>query len=71
MVSDIATIEEKDGGTFLTIVDENFAPRLLSMLWRTFGRERIEQVTRLEIFAKGTAVTDIESLKLDPEEELK
>ena len=71
MVSDIATIEEKDGGAFLTIVDENFAPRLLSMLWRTFGRERIEQVSRLEIFAKGTAVTDIESLKLDPEEELK
>jgi len=54
MVSEIATIEEKEGGTFLSINDENFAPRLLSLLWRTFGRERIEQITRLEIFAKGT-----------------
>ena len=71
MVSDIATIEEKEGGTFLTIVDENFAPRLLSLLWRVFGRERIEQITRLEILAKGVTVTEIESLKLDPEEELK
>jgi putative methanogenesis marker protein 17 len=71
MVSEIATIEEKEGGTFLTINDENFAPRLLSLLWRTFGRERIEQLTRLEILAKGTVAKDIESLKLDPEEELK
>ncbi len=54
MVSEIATIEEKEGGTFLAINDENFAPRLLSLLWRTFGRESIEQVTRLEVLAKGT-----------------
>ncbi len=71
MVSEISTIEEKEGGTFIAINDENFAPRLLSLLWRTFGRERIEQVTRLEIFAKGATAKDIESLKLDPEEELK
>jgi putative methanogenesis marker protein 17 len=71
LVNDIAVIEEKDGGTFITIVDENYAPRLLSMLWRTFGRERIEQITRLEILAKGTAPAEIETLKLDPEEEMK
>ena len=71
MVSEIATIEEKEGGAFLTINDENYAPRLLSLLWRTFGRDRIEQITRLEIFAKGATGRDIESLKLDPEEELK
>jgi putative methanogenesis marker protein 17 len=70
-VSEIATVEEKEGGVFLEITDENYAPRLLSLLWRTFGRERIEQVTRLEIFAKGVTVNDVESLKLDPEEELK
>jgi putative methanogenesis marker protein 17 len=71
MVSEISTIEEKEGGAFITINDENYAPRLLSLLWRTFGRERIEQITRLEIFAKGATSKDIESLKLDPEEELK
>ncbi|MGD0817326.1 MAG: methanogenesis marker 17 protein [Methanomassiliicoccales archaeon] len=71
MVSEISTIEEKEGGTFIAINDENYAPRLLSLLWRTFGRERIEQITRLEIFAKGTTAKEIESLRLDPEEELK
>jgi putative methanogenesis marker protein 17 len=71
MVSEISTVEEKEGGTFLSINDENYAPRLLSLLWRTFGRERIEQVTRLEIFVKGTTSKDLQSLKLDPEEELK
>jgi putative methanogenesis marker protein 17 len=71
MVSEISTIEEKEGGTFISINDENYAPRLLSLLWRTFGRERIEQITRLEIFSKGTTAKDIESLRLDPEEELK
>ena len=71
LVSEIANIEEKEGGTFLSINDENFAPRLLSLLWRTFGRERIEQITRLEIFAKGTTAKEVETLRLDPEEELK
>ncbi|HEY3419229.1 MAG TPA: methanogenesis marker 17 protein [Methanomassiliicoccales archaeon] len=71
MVSEISTIEEREGGTFISIIDENYAPRLLSLLWRTFGRERIEQITRLEIFAKGMTAGDIESLRLDPEEELK
>jgi putative methanogenesis marker protein 17 len=70
-VAEIATIEEREGGTFLSINDENYAPRLLSMLWRTFGRERIEQLTRLEIFAKGTTAKELETLRLDPEEELK
>jgi len=71
MVSEIALIEEKEGGSFISINDENYAPRLLSLLWRTFGRDRVEQITRLEIFAKGATVKDIESLRLDPEEELK
>jgi putative methanogenesis marker protein 17 len=71
MVSEISTIEEKEGGTFISIIDENYAPRLLSLLWRTFGRDRIEQVTRLEIYAKGITAKDLESLRLDPEEELK
>ena len=71
LVSEISTIEEKEGGTFISINDENYAPRLISLLWRTFGRERVEQITRLEILAKGTTAKEIETLRLDPEEELK
>jgi len=71
LVSEISTIEEKEGGTFISINDENYAPRLISLLWRTFGRERVEQITRLEILAKGTTAKEVETLRLDPEEELK
>ncbi len=30
----------------LSITDETFAPRVLALLWKTFGRERVEQLTR-------------------------
>ncbi|MCG7843892.1 MAG: methanogenesis marker 17 protein, partial [Methanomassiliicoccales archaeon] len=54
-VYDIAEMERQEGGTFITIKDETYAPRLLSTLWRSYGRDRVQQLTRLEIFVDGVS----------------
>jgi len=70
-VYDIAEMESQEGGTFITIKDESYAPRLLSSLWKLYGRERVQQLTRLEIFVEGVPVEDLSDMKLDPEEEVR
>ena len=70
-VSEIASIEDKDPGTFLTITNESYAPSLLALLWKRFGQERIEQLSRLEVLCKGVPRAEIEALTLDPGQELK
>jgi putative methanogenesis marker protein 17 len=70
-VSEIADVTDTEGGTMVTIRDETYAPTLISLLWRKYGRERIEQLTRLELFCKGIPEKEISELGLDPGEELK
>jgi hypothetical protein len=36
-----------------------------------YGRERVQQLTRLEIFVDGVPVEELSDLKLDPEEEVR
>jgi putative methanogenesis marker protein 17 len=60
-----------EGGTMVTIRDETYAPTLISLLWRKYGRERIDQLTRLELFCRRTREEEISDLDLDPGEELK
>lgn len=70
-VPEIAEVSATRGGTMVTINDETYAPTLISLLWRKYGRERIEQLTRLELFCKGVEENEITGLDLDPGEELK
>lgn len=70
-ITEIAELEEKPRGTKITITDEFYAPRLLALLWRRYGRDRIEQLSRLEIMALGTKEEELAEIVLDPEEELK
>jgi putative methanogenesis marker protein 17 len=68
---DIADIEAQGGGTFILIKDESYAPRLLSTLWRLYGRERVQQLTRLEIFVEDVPTAELSDLKMDPEEDVR
>jgi len=70
-ISEIADVSGTERGTMVTIRDENYAPRLLTFLWRKYGRDRIEQLSRLEIFCRGVPEHDISALELDPGEELR
>ena len=70
-VHDIADMESQEGGTFITIKDESYAPRLLASLWKQYGRERVQQLTRLEIFVEGVPRSELSDMNLDPEEEVR
>ena len=70
-VSEIASLEDRDRNAYINITEESYAPALLALLWKRFGRERIEQLTRLEILCHGIPMADVEGLELDPGQELK
>lgn len=70
-LEDIASVEEKDGNTYLNIMNESYAPVLLANLWKRFGRERIEQLARLEILCHGIKPDLLKAIELDPGQELK
>jgi putative methanogenesis marker protein 17 len=50
-VNEVADVSDREGNAFLVIRNESYAPALLALLWKQFGRERIEQLSRLEILA--------------------
>jgi len=70
-VSDIASVDSRPSGTYLTIIEESYAPTLLSRLWQKYGRERVEQITRFEIMIRGADSEEVSKMELDPGEELR
>ncbi|QLH74158.1 MAG: methanogenesis marker 17 protein [Methanomassiliicoccales archaeon] len=70
-VHEVANLEDMEGGVMVSITDENYAPRLLALLWKTYGRDRVEQLTRYEVFVSGVTRMDFWEMKIDPEEELR
>jgi putative methanogenesis marker protein 17 len=70
-VNEVADVSDRDGNAYLVIRNESYAPALLALLWKQFGRERIEQLSRLEILAHGIRTDRIEGLQISPGEELR
>lgn len=70
-VAEVADVSDREGNAFLVIRNESYAPALLALLWKQFGRERIEQLSRLEILAHGVLPSKIEGLQISPGEELR
>lgn len=70
-ITEIAEISPGKEGTRISITDENYAPSLISLLWQIYGRERIEQLSRLEILCKGIDEKEILDIAIDRGEELR
>jgi putative methanogenesis marker protein 17 len=70
-VNEVADVSDRAGNAYLVIRNESYAPALLALLWKQFGRERIEQLSRLEILAHGITMDTIEGLQISPGEELR
>lgn len=70
-INEIAEISQGKEGTYINITDENYAPSLISLLWQLYGRERIEQLSRLEILCKGIDEKEILEIAIDRGEELR
>jgi len=48
-IADVVSIRTEGNDVHITISDENFAPEVLSSLWRMYGRDRVDQQTRFDI----------------------
>ncbi|HOL07519.1 MAG: methanogenesis marker 17 protein [Methanomassiliicoccaceae archaeon] len=70
-ISNMAMVDPSPAGAKITITDEMWAPALLALLWQEYGRDAVEQLTRFEIIVHGASAEDLESMELDPGEELK
>jgi putative methanogenesis marker protein 17 len=70
-VDEIADVGDREGSAYLVIRNESYAPALLALLWKQFGRERIEQLSRLEVLAHGIPPEKVQALILDPGDELR
>jgi putative methanogenesis marker protein 17 len=70
-ITEVAKVDQRPEGTMLTITNENYAPALLALLWKDFGRQRVDQLTRYELMIKGAKEEEVVKMDLDPGEELK
>jgi len=70
-VPDMATVDGGERGASITIINEEWAPALLTKLWQRYGRDNVEQLTRFDILVRGADADEISALELDPGEELR
>ena len=52
-IGDVASLRQESGETHLSISDEKYAPEILSQLWRTYGRDNVDQQTRFDLVVTG------------------
>lgn len=60
-LEEVADITSHDGKTEITIKNEQYVPQLLEHVWKTFGRDAVEQPDRLKVIIHGNT-GDISSL---------
>ncbi|MDR0778553.1 MAG: methanogenesis marker 17 protein [Methanomassiliicoccaceae archaeon] len=48
-ISDAVSLRTEGKEVHLTITDENYAPEILSALWKMYGRDNVDQQTRFDI----------------------
>ncbi|MCL2786181.1 MAG: methanogenesis marker 17 protein [Methanomassiliicoccaceae archaeon] len=48
-VADAVSIRTEGKDVHITIADENYAPEILSALWRLYGKDRVDQQTRFDL----------------------
>ncbi|MCL2143226.1 MAG: methanogenesis marker 17 protein [Methanomassiliicoccaceae archaeon] len=48
-IADAVSIRTEGSEVHITISDENYAPEILSALWKAYGRDRVDQQTRFDI----------------------
>ena len=61
-ISDVANIRAENGNIYMTVTDERYAPELLSLLWKRYGRDGVNQQTRFDIEVIGTNEKDISDM---------
>lgn len=63
-IADLGSIESRMDGVKITLYSEVDVGDALKTLWATYGRDRVEQGSRLEIRVDGVEAEDVKRLKI-------
>lgn len=63
-LGEVASITSHDGKTEITMNSEQYVPRLLEYVWKTFGRDAVEQPDRMKVIIQGNT-GNLSSLMVD------
>ncbi len=70
-IVDAASLRQEGNETHLTISDEKYAPEILNQLWKTYGRDHIEQQTRFDLIVHEGDEEKVGNLQITSSEEAK
>jgi putative methanogenesis marker protein 17 len=70
-VADAASIRVEGKDVHINIFDENYAPEILSALWKEYGRDRVDQQTRFDIKIENADDEVIEKIEISSGEDAK
>jgi putative methanogenesis marker protein 17 len=70
-ISDAASIRTEGKEVFVSISDENYAPEILSALWRKYGRDRVDQQTRFDVVIENGDADLIANMEIASGEDAK
>lgn len=63
-LGDASYIDSRKNGIRITLSSEIFLGDALKALWSKYGRDRVEQIGRLEIFVSGAEPEEVKGIKL-------
>jgi putative methanogenesis marker protein 17 len=70
-ISQVAEVTPTADGAFIKIMNENYAPAILDLLWKRYRRDMIDQLTRFEIIAREVDPEEVSALEVDSGEKAK
>ena len=70
-IADAVSIRTEGNEVHITISDENYAPQILSELWKKYGRDRVEQQTRFDIKIENADEDAISNIEIASGEDAK
>lgn len=68
-IVDVSTARAQPGGVHLTIVQERYAPEILSALWNRYGRNNVVQQTRFDLEVVGATEEELAGMAVSSGEE--
>ena len=68
-IGDVSTVRSESDNAHLTITDERYAPEILNVLWKAYGRESVHQQTRFDMDVVGASEKDVKAMVVASGEE--
>ncbi|MFA6709774.1 MAG: methanogenesis marker 17 protein [Candidatus Methanomethylophilaceae archaeon] len=70
-IADAADFRSEGSELHMSISDERYAPQILSLLWKRYGRANVDQQTRFDILVHGGDEKEVSEMVVDTGEETK